>query len=397
MSKLNRRIIILATVSLVALVSIAFFVTLSKPSKQTSTTQFYVGVEFAYSDHFSQLRALVDKVKSYTNLFVIGTPGISFNRTALDESADYLYRAGLSFIILFTSFPMYENRDGWSDNYDIFNWMLDANQKYGDKFLGIYRFDEPGGNQLDKGQFQLINQSSSYSETAQNYVGNLSSLVEYYFGHGKPPRIFTSDYGLYWFDYASSYSTIFAEFVGTQSRFVGNQSKQKIIALARGAAESFGKDWGIIVTWKYDQPPYLESADELYGDLSQAYCTGAKYAVVFSYPNTTTYGTLTEAHFAALQKFWNDINNNTSSFVPSRAEVAYVLPKDYGFGFRTPNDTIWGLFPADALSQKTWADTAILVAKYCNNLNIIYDDPEITGSTIGNYTKVYYWNQTITD
>ena len=392
---MNRRIVILAAVLLIALVSIALLVALNKP-KQTSTTQFYFGVEFAYGDQFSQLKILVDKVKDYTNLFVIGSPGISFNRTALDESAEYLYSAGLNFIILFTSFPMYDKRDDWSDDYDIFNWMMDANQKYGDKFLGIYRFDEPGGNQLDRGQFQLINQSSSYSETAQSYVGNLSNIIKYYFEHGEPPRIFTSDYGLYWFDYASSYSTIFAEFVGNQSRFVGNQSKQEIIALARGAAESFSKDWGIIVTWKYNQPPYLESGDELYSDLAQAYCTGAKYAVVFSYPNTTAYGTLTEAHFAALQKFWNDIHNNAGIFIPSEAEVAYVLPKDYGFGFRSPNDTIWGLFPADALSQKIWADTALLLAKHYNNLNIIYDDPEIIRLTLGNYTKVYYWNQTIT-
>jgi hypothetical protein len=393
---LNRRIVILTAASLIALVFIALFIVLSKPNGQTSTEKFYVGVEFAYSDHFSQLTALVDKVKNYTNLFVIGTPGISFNRTALDESVDYLCRAGLSFIILFTSFPMYDNRGGWSDNYNIFNWMIDANQKYGDKFLGIYRYDEPGGNQLDKGQFQLINQSNSYSDAAKNYVGNLSNIINYYFEIGKPQRIFTSDYGLYWFDYASSYSTIFAEFVGNQSRFTGNQSKQEIIALVRGAAESFGKDWGIIVTWKYDQPPYLESGDELYSDLSQAYCTGAKYAVVFSYPNTTAYGTLTETHFAALQKFWNDIHNNTDVFTPSKAEVAYVIPRDYGFGFRSPNDTIWGLFPADTLSQKIWDDSALLLAKYYNNLNIIYDDPETNSSTLGNYTQVYYWNQTIT-
>jgi hypothetical protein len=52
-------------------------------SKQTSTTtrttnrQFYVGVEFAYADQFGELKALVDKVKDYTNLFVMGSVGLS--------------------------------------------------------------------------------------------------------------------------------------------------------------------------------------------------------------------------------------------------------------------------------------------------------------------------------
>jgi hypothetical protein len=406
---LKRNYIILAAVLLIALISISLFLTVNMLSKQTSTTtrttnrQFYVGVEFAYADQFGELKALVDKVKDYTNLFVIGSVGISFNRTALDESADYINQSGLSFIVLFTSYPMYNNTGGWSNNYSIFDWMKDAQQKYGNKFLGIYRFDEPGGNQLDGGQFQLIdktNTAGGYAEVAQSYVGNLSSILKYYRDKGGSPQIFTSDYGLYWFDYASSYNTVFAEFVGKQSRFVGNQSKQQIIALDRGAAESFNKDWGIIVTWKYNQPPYLESGDELYSDLAQAYCTGAKYAVVFSYPNITAsaYGTLTDAHFAALQKFWYDIHNNTAAFVPSKAEVAYVIPKDFGFGFRSTSDTIWGLFPADnfTYTQKIWDDTNLLLAKYYNNLNIIYDDPQVIGSTLNQYTKVYYWNQTIT-
>jgi hypothetical protein len=211
--------------------------------------------------------------------------------------------------------------------------------------------------------------------------------VEYYLNY--TPKIFTADYGLYWFDYNSSYSTVFAE-------FVGNQSRQRIIALDRGAAQSFNEDWGVIVNWKYDQPPYLESGDELYADLSLAYSSGAKYAVVFSYPNISNYGTLTEEHFEALKEFWNNIHTNPGSFVSSKAEVAYVIPKDYGFGFRNPNDTIWGLFPADALSPKIWDDTNILLAKYYSHLNIIYDEPEVIAPTLKNYTSIFYWNQTIT-
>lgn len=385
---MNRKYIILAAVLLIVLISVSVFLTVDMLSKQTSTTtrtttrQFYVGVEFAYGNQFSQLKDLVDKVKNYTNLFIMGSVGLSFNRTALDESCDYLFDSGLNFIVLFTISTMY--------NYSIFNWIADARQKYGDQFLGIYRWDEPGGNQLDKGQFMLVDNASSYAEVAESYVGGLSIIVEYYLNY--TPKIFTADYGLYWFDYNSSYSTVFAE-------FVGNESRQQIIALERGAAQSFNRDWGVIINWKYNQPPYyLESGVELYSDLSLAYSAGAKYAVVFSYPNVTTtaYGTLTKDHFEALQKFWTNIHNNPGSFASYNAEVAYVIPKDYGFGFRNPNDNIWGLFPPDALTPKIWNDTTTLLDRYGTNLNIIYDDPEIIGATLNNYTKVFYWNQTIT-
>ena len=230
----------------------------------------------------------MDKVKNYTNLFVIGSVDLTFNRTALDESCDYLFNSGLNFIVLITSFPMYNSSNGYPPDNTIFDWMHNATQKYGDRLLGFYRFDEPGGNQLDDGTFMLIkNNTLSYAEVAKDYVGNLSAFVNYYATFGNTTdlgraKIFTSDYGLYWFDYDASYSTVFAE-------FVGNQSRQSIIALDRGAAQSFNEDWGVIVTWKYDQPPYLENGTELYADLSLAYSAGATYAIVFSYPNITTH------------------------------------------------------------------------------------------------------------
>ena len=146
---MNRKFAILAAVLLIVLISAALFLTANVASKQTSTRPFYVGVEFAYGNQFSQLKALVDQVKDYTNLFVIGSVGLTFNRTALDESCDYIFNSGLNFIVLFTSFTMYNATNGWV-GYTIFDWIVDARQKYGDQFLGIYRFDEPGGNQLDK-------------------------------------------------------------------------------------------------------------------------------------------------------------------------------------------------------------------------------------------------------
>ena len=82
---MNRKYVVLAAVLLIALVSASIFVGLSMLSTKTPlkplTRPFYLGVEFAYGDQFSQLKALVEKVENYTNLFVIGSLGISFNRS----------------------------------------------------------------------------------------------------------------------------------------------------------------------------------------------------------------------------------------------------------------------------------------------------------------------------
>ena len=372
---MNRKLALSIAILLVLIITLSLFF-LNTPSSKP--LNFYVGVEYAYGNQVSEVQALVDKVKSYTNLFVFGSVELTFNETALNQACDYVYDAKLNFIVLFTGLDMY--------NYNISVWMMDAKAKYNDKFLGIYRYDEPGGNQLDAGKFMLIKNTTSYIQTATNYVGNLSFFTDYYLQFA--PRMFTSDYGLYWYDYQSNYTSIFAE-------FVGNQSRQRHIALCRGAADAFGKDWGIIVTWKYDQPPYLESGDELYMDLTLAYNAGAKYAIVFSYPQIGTYGTLSKDHFEALEKFWATINDDPASLGKSTPQVAYVVPGDYGFGFRTPTDTIWGLFPADALSAKGYGDVNFLLAKYGANLDILHDGAQAT-AVLKCYDEIYFWNQTIT-
>ena len=391
---MNRKYVILAAMMLIVVISVSLFLTFNKPSKQTAARPFYVGVEYAYGGQFSEVKALVDRVKDYTNFFVIGIPSLTFNRTALDLSCDYIYNSKLNFIVLITSFPMYNDSNGYPPNNSVFDWIGNATLKYGNQFFGIYRFDEPGGNQIDNGPSRLIsNPAGGYTEVASSYVGNLSAIINYYFSHSGAQRIFTSDYVLDWFDYKSNYSTVFAELVGNETRHT-MQNRQQIISFGRGAAESFNKDWGVIVTWESTNPPYLENGTQLYSDLTLAYSAGATYAVVFSYPDITGYGTLTEEHFAALQKFWQTIHDNPGSISQNKATVAYVLPKDYGFGFRFPTDSIWGLFPADNLSQKVSLDINTLLFRYYSNLNIIYDEPEIIGPTLKNYSKVYYWNQT---
>lgn len=386
MSRLNRKFVILLSIVLVVLVVASLFVATNFLGSRASPREFYVGVEYAYGDHdndVAEVKVLVDKVKDYTNLFVIGLSGLTFNRTALDEASDYVVASGLNLIVQFARLDHYD--------YNTTVWLAEASVKYGDKFLGVYRYDEPGGNQLDD-ESRLINNTViepnwGYSQISEVYVGNLSVFPDYYLNFA--PRIFTADYALYWFDYKSKYTTIFGE-------FVGNESRERHIALCRGAARAFDKDWGVIVTWKYDQEPYLESGEELYNDLVLAYSAGAKYAVVFSYPHITDYGTLTGEHFDALERFWNTIHSNPESFGSLEPEVAYIVPKDYGFGFRSPTDNIWGFFPADELSPKIYNDVVELTVKYDSHLDILYDETEYIEALLGKYSKVYYWNQTIT-
>jgi len=382
---LNNKLKVATALLLLFVVLVSAFLVNGIYNHPSSSRLFYVGVEYVYADDTAQLKALVDKVAGYTNLFVVGSLAISFNRTALDESCDYVVQAGLNFIVFFTGIDQYN----WSNGYKITDWMVDTQQRYGDKFLGIYKIDEPGGHQIENDSSAIITNTTTYSQTAQNYVGNLSIMTNYYYRY--TPRVFTADFALNWFDYKANYTGIFAE-------FVGNESRQRIVALNRGAATAFQRDWGVIINWKYNQPPYLETGAELYDDLALAYSAGAKYCIVFSYPNITgnSYGILEDEHFTALQRFWDTMNSNPDSFGDNKPEVTYVVPKDYGFGFRSADDRIWGLFPSDGLSEKIYNDVQTLTNRYGAKFDILYDEPEITASLLAGYQQVFYWNQTIT-
>jgi len=304
----------------------------------------------------------------------------------LNKSCDYIYDAGLHFIVLFTDITTYF--------YTVSDWTKIAHQKYGDQFLGIYRLDEPGGSELDNYKDRFLNQSNfspdqrNYSKAADEYLDALGTHVKY-FRQILYPTLFTADYGLYWFDYQSGYNVIMAE-------FGWNNSRQIATGLCRGAAAAQNKQWGTIITWTYTQEPYTEPASQLYDDLVLSYKAGAKYAVIFSYPNNvTSYGILTDLHFEAIQNFWNYVSNNPQNAVEEKANYAYVLPQDYGFGFRNANDTIWGLWSSDELSNKVWNDANQLISQYGSGLDIVYDYPQFRNDIASRYDKLFFWNETI--
>ena len=200
--------------------------------------------------------------------------------------------------------------------------------------------------------------------------------------------IFTSDYALYWWDYQSGCDLVLAQ-------LGWNNSVAQEIGLVRGAADLQVKRWGTIITWTYDKPPYLTSGGEMFEQMRMSYESGAEYVVIFNYAKDMEgpYGTLKDEHFEALERFWKDVVQNPA-FVHGglKAEAAFVLPKNYGWGLRNPGDSVWGLWEPNAEAQQAWPLLQEIISKHGLRLDIVYDDSEYP--VAGKYPQIYYWNQT---
>ena len=159
------------------------------------------------------------------------------------------------------------------------NWT----QRWGDKFLGVYYSDEPGGIQLDgswgawyewfRGHLSGIDHSAAealydiylkmvnrvdngtlpqdYDIEADFFVNEVIAK-DYGMQNLTAAQIptFTSDYGLYWWDYLGGYDVMLAE-------LGWNASVAQQIAQVKGAARLQDKQWGAMITWKYYDVPFL--------------------------------------------------------------------------------------------------------------------------------------------
>jgi hypothetical protein len=62
----------------------------------------------------------------------------------LTEACDYIVNANLELIVLFTGISEYSFERLGEESYNTTDWMIEAKARYENRFLRIYRYDEPG-------------------------------------------------------------------------------------------------------------------------------------------------------------------------------------------------------------------------------------------------------------
>jgi hypothetical protein len=464
-----RRALVILAIAIIIVASFAVLFTKHIMPNSVEDYKAFVGVAYG-GDSVEGGKLLIDKVKGYTNLFVLQSGTLQRDLNSVEQLGDYAVSNGLYFLPYFGSYvPL-----------SFSSWLENATQRWGPRFLGVYYDDELGGKMLDdnvefgkdaatgdsimKTRYgdivvqkpngvvihyeingiinllepatsnsiinrtettdvyatfypngtinvaksdastapsdQVFNWSSSttyadllnmrpfkdVNEAAERFEALNQNNIEYL--KSNSTEVFTSDYALYWFDYLSGYDVVLAQ-IGW------NISSAQQIALVRGAANLQNKDWGAVITWKYDRPPYLDSGTEVFNQMRTAYESGAKYIILFNYyeGDGNPYGTLKDEHFLALENFWNNVLKNPEVTQNSaKSDTVLVLPKNYGWGMRWKEDKIWGIFEPDEKSGQIWNSLQKLLANNSSYFDIVYED---SGFLItGKYQQTYYWNQT---
>lgn len=416
--------------------------------KTTENNQTYVGVAYC-GDSVAEGKLLIDKVKHYTNLFVLQSGSLQRDFKSVDELGEYAVSSGLYFLPYFGTYI----------EATFSAWLETAKQRWGNRFLGVYYGDEPGGKMLDdyvefkdtttgdsimktkygdivveksngvvihyeiggiihlsepngtgssvygtfypngttSGQFSNRSIFKTYEdlmslrpfkntdEAAERFLTRDQNKIEYL--KNNSINVFTSDYALYWWDYLSGYDVMLAQ-IGW------NLTLTQQIALVRGAANLQHRDWGIVITWKYNKAPYLDSGPVILGQMRTAYEAGAKYFVLFNYyeDGDNPYGTMKDEHFQALENFWNNVVKNPHITQGSiKPDSVFVLPKNYGWGMRWSEDKIWGVFKADDQTKQLWDLTQTTLQNHGLKIDIVYEDTEFP--LIADYQHIYNWTQ----
>ena len=397
----------------------------------------FVGVAYC-GNSVAEGKQLIDKVKGYTNLLVLQSGSLQRDLKSVNELGDYAVSAGLYFLPYFgnyieSTFSVWleSAKQRWGthlvgvyysdelggkmlDDYSEFKDAATGDSitktRYGDivvakssgvvvhyELNGVINLYEPSKNSQEdvystfypNGTITVKEPNSLPSSITYQQLASarpfkdINEVAERFLNRSRDDigflknstTVFSSDYALHWFDYLAGYDVMLAQ-VGW------NISLNQQIGLCRGAATTQDKDWGVVITWKYNSPPYLDSGTEIFNQLKTSYECGAKYFVLFNYyeeGQSNPYGTLKDEHFAALESFWNNVVRNPQVAQGSvKADSVLVLPKNYGWGMRWKDDIIWGVFKADDTTGKLWDLLQVNLKEHDLKLDIIYEDSAFT-------------------
>jgi hypothetical protein len=435
---------LLVTILLIMIITVSAILLVPSRLQKNTNTPVFVGVSYG-GNSVSDAKQLINKVKSYTNLFILASGNLQRDHGAMNEIGDYAVAAGMYFMPYFGNYV--------EETLSV--WLNEAKQRWGDHMLGVYYSDELGGKMLDdysvftdpatgdtirktrygdivvektngiiihyelngnintfeptkdgmgtyttyypNGTITLKQSGGKASNTYQQLLAvrpfkSSDEVVqqfltrtqnEFVFLKKSATTVLSSDYALYWYNYKAGYDVVL-------SQIGWNISLNQQISLCRGAAVTQEKDWGVIITWRYTTPPYLDSGDEIYNQLKTSYECGAKYLVLFNFyedDSSNPYGTLKEEHFNSLKRFWHDVVQNPNiDHGMIKTNTVLILPKNFGGGLRWREDTVWGIFKADETSSKIWDLTQSTLNTYGYALDIVYDDPDYSISS--EYTNI---------
>ena len=362
--------------------------------------KLFVGVDLGYGDE-NDVYQVADATRGFANLIIIGSTKVTSDTSKLITVCEYLHQRGFYFIVYVGFAGTVLPPRG--PNATFFDYAV---RRWGNRFLGAYLFDEVGGKQMDyeiNNPDKPVSRADNTSDAAIHFMINLMTFLnlEKQVFYSPPPnlKLYTSDYALYWYDFLSGYNTVLCEFVGEPvgdqiGNQIRNQYRQLTIGLDRGAAKTLGKNWGTIITYQAAAGG-LENGTLLYNDMVLAWQSGARYIVIFDGNSTPSgqFGVLKQEHLDAMKRFWNKANAGPK-YDEFPADVAYVLPTDYGYGFRGPEDKIWGLWPSDSFSTKIWNDTSALLTKYGGKIDIVYQDKTRNAPVDLPYRTLIFWNGT---
>ncbi len=435
---------------IIVIVLITGFLSTQWTAPNDKAPDAYVGVAYC-GNTVADGKALIDKVKGYSNLFVLQSGVLQRDFESVNELGDYAISKGMYFLPYFGVFIQ--------DTFTV--WLEEAKQRWGDHLLGVYYSDEPGGKMLDdyveftdlntgnsitktrygdifvqqtdgvminykfdgpihlyqpssgsdvndeaffypNGTVEIVKEASngfSYqtydqleeirpfktlNETAQRFYDRDTNIAYL----KNMTAVFTSDYGLHWFDYCAGFDVVLGQ-IGWNMFF------DQQMALLRGAAELQNKEWGVVITWRYQTPPYLDNKTTIYNQLQTAYECGAKYFVVFDYydpEDDNPYGTMQEEHFQAVELFWKNVVNYPNVVQGSvKADAVVILPANYGYGGRWMEDHIWGIFAPDNQTRQIWNTMQSALQEHGLQTDIVYADSRFP--LIHQYKNIYNCNE----